>query len=103
MLRQLLRKRLKLKKRFELCLRNSARRQLLNMNVPVSQNSKNKASKDEKARLDFKRSFSYILGKVKKKEIRKVLTLGELFLNYFLIRGVSLLGGAGERLRSHGG
>ena len=76
-----------------------SKRQLLHMIVPVSQTSKNKASKAEKDKLEVKRSFSHILSKVKK-EIKKALPPGDLF---FLLGGCYCYWGVQVRLRPHGG
>ena len=45
-----------------------SKQQLLNMIIPVSQTSKNKASKAEKKKLEEKSSFSHVLDKVRKKK-----------------------------------
>ena len=54
------------------CIHSVTEQQLLDMLVPVAHKSKHKAGKAAKDGLELGKSFSHVVTKVKKKEVKQV-------------------------------
>ena len=62
-----------------------SKKQLLDMIIPAANKSKHKAGKVEKDSLEVRKSFSHVLKKVKKREVKQVPSISHPLITFCLL------------------